>query len=280
MRLALVVPLIVLSMTLIVGGDVAGKILAGMGFPPVFIAWARFGVAAIILLPFAGLKRAELAQFLNWRLALRAALIVGGISCILTALKTEPIANVFGAFFVGPIVAYVLSVILLREQVTLIRSVLLVISFCGVLLVVRPGFGMTTGLALAFLAGCFHGGYLVATRWLAGSYRPRFLLYSQLVIGAIILAPFAMGPLPLIGAEAMVLLGLSALGSAAGNLILVAVNRSTPATVVAPLIYSQIIAATGFGWLQFGELPDVTGFVGLTIIIAAGAGSVWFARRR
>ena len=79
MRLALVVPLIVLSMTLIVGGDVAGKILAGMGFPPVFIAWARFGVAAIILLPFAGLQRAELGQFLNWRLALRAALIVGGI---------------------------------------------------------------------------------------------------------------------------------------------------------------------------------------------------------
>ena len=236
--------------------------------------------SAVVLLPFAGLRAAELRHFLNWRLILRTLFIVGGISCILTALKTEPIANVFGAFFVGPIVSNFLSVLLLKERVTWLRTVLLLVSFAGVLLVVRPGFGMTPGLALAFVAGCFHGSYLVATRWLAGAFRPRLLLYSQLLIGAIVLSPAAAVEMPQIGAQAAVLLALSALGSAFGNLILVTVNRTTPASVVAPLIYSQIIAATAFGWFQFGEFPDAVGVLGLIVIVAAGAGSVWFARGR
>ena len=45
---------------------------------------------------------------------------------------------------------------------------LLLVSFVGVLLVVKPGFGMQIGMGFALLAGCFHGSYLVATRSLAG----------------------------------------------------------------------------------------------------------------
>jgi len=104
-------------------------------------------------------------------------------NCILTALKTEEVANVFGAFFVGPLVAYTLSVVLLKEHSSLPRVALLLVGFVGVLLVVKPGFGMTSGLLIAMIAGVLHGSYLVATRWLAGDYRPRFLLWSQLLIG-------------------------------------------------------------------------------------------------
>jgi drug/metabolite transporter (DMT)-like permease len=216
---------------------------------------------------------------LDWRLYLRAILIVGGIVSILTALKTEPMANVFGGFFVGPVVSYFLSALLLREQITPLRTLLLLVSFAGVLLVVRPGFGMTAGMGFAILAGCFHGGYLVATRWLAGDFRPRFLLFSQLLIGAILLAPFAMSERPEITVPLFSLITLSALGSAGGNLLLVIVNRTTPAGVVAPLIYSQLLAAMVIGWAVFGQWPDAFSLTGLVIIMVAGVSSVWFAGR-
>lgn len=90
------------AVTCVVIGDTAGKILSGRGVDPVFIAWTRFGLAVGILLPFSRLSRADLAQFRDWRILLRGGVIAGGICCILTALRTEPIANVFGAFFVGP----------------------------------------------------------------------------------------------------------------------------------------------------------------------------------
>ncbi|MEL6841203.1 MAG: DMT family transporter [Pseudomonadota bacterium] len=266
-------------MFLIVGGDAAATVLTGAGFPQVFVAWTRFALAAVLLAPFCGLQWTELRRFIDWRLALRAALIVGGIVCILTALKTEPMANVFGGFFVGPVVSYFLSALLLRERITPLRTVLLLVSFAGVMLVVRPGFGMTTGMGFAILAGCFHGSYLVATRWLAGGYRPRFLLLSQLVIGAIMLAPFAVVPVPEFTLPVIGLITISALGSAAGNLLLVLVNRTTPAGVVAPLIYSQLLAAMVIGWAVFGQWPDGLSLVGLLIIMTAGVSSVWFAGR-
>lgn len=274
-----VVVMVVMAMVLIVSGDAAAKVLGGQGFDPVFTAWSRFALAAVIIAPFAGLQRSDLAQAKDWRLILRAMLIVGGIVCILTALRTEDMATVFGGFFVGPIVAYALSAFLLGERVTLARTILLGLSFVGVLIVVRPGFGMTAGMGFAILAGCFHGSYLVATRWLAALFRPRFLLLSQLVIGAVVLAPFAVGPLPAITGNAAVLIGISAMGSALGNLLLVLVNRTTPANVIAPLIYSQLVVATVLGVIIFGDWPDSTTLIGLAVIAIAGASSVWFAGR-
>ena len=266
-------------MTLIVAGDAAATLLTGAGFPQTFVAWTRFALAAAILLPVMGLRWHEVASFLDWRLYLRAALIVGGIVSILTALKTEPLANVFGGFFVGPVVSYFLSAYLLGERITPMRTVLLLGSFLGVLLVVKPGFGMTAGMGFAILAGCLHGSYLVATRWLAGGFRPRFLLLSQLLIGAVLLAPFAIAELPEITMPFFGLILISALGSAGGNLLLVLVNRTTPAGVVAPLIYSQLLSAMIIGWAVFGDWPDALSLLGLVIIMAGGVSSVWFARQ-
>jgi len=270
---------VVLAMTLIVGGDAAGTLLTGAGFSPSFVAWTRFALAAVLLAPFCGLSRADLGRLFDWRLALRAALIVGGITCILTGLRTEPLASVFGAFFIGPVVSYFLSALLLRERITLVRTVLLLISFAGVLLVVRPGFGMTEGMGFAVLAGCFYGAYLVATRWLAPDFRPRFLLFSQLLIGAILLLPFTFADRPEVTLPLFGLIAISALGSAGGNFLLVMVNRTTPAGVVAPLIYSQLLAAVLIGFLVFGDWPDALSFLGLVIIITGGVSSVWFARQ-
>ena len=274
-----IVAMIVGAMVLIVTGDAAAKLLTQQGFDPVFIAWARFALAAVMIAPFAGVRRGDIALAADWRLLLRGMLIVGGITCILTALRTENMANVFGGFFIGPIVAYALSVLLLKEHVTWMRTLLLAISFVGVLVVVRPGFGMTAGLGFAVLAGCFHGAYLVATRWLAGEFRPRFLLMSQLVVGAVVLAPFAIGPLPPVTLHITGLIMISALGSAFGNLLIVLANRTTPASVIAPLIYSQLLVATVIGFVVFGDWPDAPTFIGLAIIAVAGASSVWFAGR-
>ncbi|SOH95423.1 Threonine/homoserine efflux transporter RhtA [Monaibacterium marinum] len=271
--------LVFTAMCLIVTGDTAGKVMTQGGVAPSFIAWSRFAIAAAVLLPFSGLRWAELRSLLDWRVLLRAGLIAAGISCILTALRTEPIANVFGAFFIGPVVAYILSVLLLGEQVSKVRSILLALGFAGVMLVVRPGFGAGPGMAMALLAGCFYGGYLVATRWLAGEFRPRFLLISQLIVGAVVLMPMGVVALPVeVDPRLVGLIGLSALASAAGNYLLVTVSRTTPATAIVPLVYTQLIAATLAGVMVFGIWPDPLALIGLGVILLSGLASLWLSR--
>ncbi len=274
-----IVGIMFLAMTLIVIGDAAGKSLTAAGFSPFFTAWIRFALAAVVLLPFSGLARSEVGELFNWCIIVRACLIAAAICSILTALKTEPIANVFGGFFIGPMISYFLSAIILKEKITWRRTVLLLISFVGVILVVKPGFGMRSGMGFAVLAGCFHGTFLVTTRWLAPQYRPRFLLISQLLIGTVILLPFSIGPVPEINSDMIILIILSAMGSAFGNLLLVMVNKTTPANIIAPLIYSQLISATIVGFLVFADWPDHLSLIGLLIIMASGLSSFWLAGR-
>lgn len=268
------------SMTLIVGGDVAAKSLSQIGISPIFIAWTRFALASVVLLPFCGLARADIPALRDPRVWLRALLIMGGICLLLTALRTEPIANTFGAFFVGPVVAYALSCWLLRERITPARTILLGLSFVGVLLVVKPGFSATAGMGFAVLAGVFHGCYVVSTRWIAPLYRPRLLLISQLVLGGVLLAPFGLAARPdSMTLAAFTLIAISAMGSAFGNLLLVKLSQSTPSSVIAPLIYTQLIPATIFGYLVFSDWPDRVSLAGLAVIFATGIASLALSRR-
>lgn len=261
----------VLAMSLIPLGDTAGKLMTQIGVAPFFIAWARFALGGLMLLPVRRAKVWEDLKLLgNWRVWLRGLLIVAGISSILTALRTEPIALVFGAFFVGPMISYLLSALFLGERLTLWRSLMMIIGFGGVLLVVKPGFGMTPGLPFAVMAGVFYGAYLVTNRWLAGDMNPTALLLSQLVIGALVLAPVGVFLVPGLDGQIILLLALSAGASMLGNLLLLRAYQSAQATVLAPLVYFQLIAATLFGVLFFDDIPDGYAFLGMALLIVSG----------
>ncbi len=273
--------LVFLAVTCVVIGDTAGKLLTQDGIDPIIVAWTRFGLAAITLLPFSGLTRSDLLQLTDWRVLLRACFIAGGICCILTALRSEPIANVFGAFFIGPIVSYILAIIFLGERPTHSRGILLAIGFAGVMLVVKPGVGVSIGMLFALAAGVFYGAYLMMTRLVASDFRPRFLLISQLLVGTVILAPPALiSEIPAFDINVAALICLSALGSAIGNYMLVIANRQGEASLIAPLVYSQLVSATVIGVLVFNEWPDLMSTVGLILIALSGLGSLWFYQRR
>ncbi|WP_341871939.1 DMT family transporter [Roseivivax halodurans] len=266
------VALMFIAMSFIPSGDAAAKVLTSeMGYSPVFVAWARFAVGTLAVLPF--VPRGTAALFRDWRVWGRGALMACGITSIQIALSTAPIASVFAAFFVGPIVSFVLSAVFLHERVTVLRCALMAVGFAGVLLVVRPGFGAAPGLGFAFLAGLFYGSFLTASRALSGLAPARSLLLTQLVAGAVLLAPGAAFAPQQIGGAASGLLLVSGLFSMAGNLLLLMAYRIGTGSGLAPLVYFQLIAATALGWTIFGDLPDALTWAGLALVIGAGVAS-------
>lgn len=271
--------MILLAMTLIPLGDTAGKLMMQQGVSPIFVTWSRTLIGAICLLPISGLKLSELKLFFNWRIILRALLFVCAVTSILKGVETESLANVFGAFFIGPILSYFLAAFLLKEKITKMRSVLLLIGFAGALMVIKPGFGMTQGIAYAVLAGCFYGCMLVANRWLAGTYRPRLILISTLIIGTLVLTPFSLDSIPPLNTNLSLLVLLSALSSAIGNLLIIEANRKLPASVIAPFVYTQLIAATILGYAVFNNLPDSISLLGLLVLLTSGFASFFISSR-
>ena len=270
--MARAVLIMLVGMALIPLGDTFGKSLTSDGVAPFFVAFTRFAIAAIVLIPF--LPKGAWTAFKDWRLWFRASLIAGGICSILTALSTEPIANVFGAFFIGPIVAYTLSALLLKEPASLPRTALLLIGFAGVLMVVQPGPDMRPGLLFAVLAGCFYGSFLTASKWLVDAAPPLTLLFSQLAISALLTAPFGLAAIPPLDMWTSTMVVGSSLASMGGNLLLIVAFGLAHSTRLAPFVYFQIIAAVALGWAVFGTLPDTLAFAGIAILVGSGFASL------
>lgn len=265
------------AMSFIPAGDTFGKILTSEYLiAPAFVAWARFVVGAAVAVPTGPPGLLRLLR--DWRIWLRGLMLAFGILSILTALSMAPLASVFAAFFVGPLVSFLLSALFLKEPVTWLRAALMLLGFAGVLLVVRPGFSAAPGLGFAVLAGVFYGVFLTLSRSLSHLGTPRALLATQMVVGCVALAPFALPHLPPIDGYLAVLFLGSGLLSMAGNLLLLVAYGRATASALAPLVYFQLIAATVLGWTVFGDLPDALTWAGLALIIGAGVASARASR--
>ena len=95
------------------------------------------------------------------------------------------------------------------------------------------------------------------------------MLYPMVANFAVMAAilPAVYRPMPLLH---LGLVGvISILGFTAG-LCMIAAYRRSDATVVAPMQFSQILWAAGYGALFFNESPDPLTWIGAAIVIASG----------
>ena len=266
-----------IGMILIPTGDAASKLLSNAhGFHPYFIAWARFALGALLVLPF--IPRSCFTVFRNPLAWIRGVLLAVGISAITVAVSLDDLADVFAVFFVGPIISYILAVIFLKETVNLQRTALLLLGFCGILIIARPGFGFSAGLGFAFLAGTTYGTFLTLSRVAASQEEPQGLLISQMVIAAVITTPMALMYWPSQNMATLGLLTVSGASSMLGNLFLILAYARAPATRLAPFIYFQLIGALSLGWIIFDTLPDGWGLLGLGLLLVSGFGSAFLRR--
>jgi drug/metabolite transporter (DMT)-like permease len=67
--------------------------------------------------------------------------------------------------------------------------------------------------------------------------------------------------------------------AALSGILAVYAYRAAPASVIAPLQYFEIVSATLFGWLVFGDFPDPIKWLGIAIIIGSGLFIIWRERR-
>lgn len=190
---------------------------------------------------------------------------------------TIPLAEAYCLVFLIPVLATILSVIVLKEQVSLDRWILVVVSFLGVLLVVRPGFReVELGHITAFICAVAAAVSLTTIRLISGAERrvtlfalPGLLTLIGNIVGLAIVG-FSWPSWGILGA--LVVCGV--LGGIGYMLQLKGVALA-PASRVAPMQYSQIIWALLYGALFFSEVPDAISLAGLGVIVAAGLANIF-----
>jgi len=242
------------------------------GYSPLFIGWARYAVAGLIVLPIAVARNGVRIFPAEKRLLhlLRTLFLVVSMTLYFLALARIPLATAISAFFIGPIVAVVLSIFILKERVTRPKVMSLVLGFIGAIVILRPGAELNPGLLLAFGAGLCFGFYLIATRLAAQQSDPIKTLAFQCVVGTLLLTPQAIATWAAPQWNDLIFfLGLG-LFSAFSHMLSIAAFRFAEASTLSPLVYLELIGAALIGYYAFGEIPDLFTVIGAGLIILAG----------
>jgi drug/metabolite transporter (DMT)-like permease len=277
-----------LGLTLLATGYVIMSLTDGVAkfltaeFAPGEIAWARYSFMATLTLPF-------VVAINGWRSLLpdrivanlmRGVLIGLGSAMTFIALQKIPLADSVAIFFIQPFLLSILSMIFEHEKVGWRRWSAIVIGFGGALLVIQPTFAEFGPYALlqAASAACF-AGFMLLNRRLRDTGPVMSLQAFSSLTGAVVLTLLLVGGsvadiptftfvMPTAPQWAM----LAAFGGCAAighSLMVLAFRYATPA-VIAPTAYVQIISATVFGYVVFGDFPNLKTWIGIVIIVSCG----------
>ncbi|MEW2918969.1 DMT family transporter [Ruegeria sp. ANG10] len=211
-----------------------------------------------------------------WLVLLRSALMVSSMVCAFYSFSVLPLAEVYSLLFSFPLIVTVLSIPILGEVVRAQRWAAVGVGLIGVLIVLRPGATDITLGHLAALTAAFCSAFAsVLVRKIGNEERSAVLILYPMLLAIVAMSlaqPAVYLPPSLLHLAMMALVGVFSV--IAQHLIILA-YRAAPAGVIAPSQYSQIIWATLFGMVFFGERPDIWVAVGASVIIASGVYVVW-----
>jgi drug/metabolite transporter (DMT)-like permease len=264
---------LILASTVFLGAsDVTAKYLS-TSLPSIEIAWIRFLVFALIMVP-AMVPGSPLFALRTPRPGLqlmRGVALLSSSLFFISGLRFLPIAEASATGFVSPLFVTALSIVFLSERVGLRRWLATAIGLIGVVIILRPGtsafhpaafFPLVSALAWACT--------LIITRMMSGRERAATIMSWSSIVGVCVLSALV----PLVWVAPVwkdILFGVFiGVASTAGQWIVVLAFRYADASVLAPFSYTQLLWVSILGFLVFGELPDIWTVAGAIFIVASG----------
>jgi drug/metabolite transporter (DMT)-like permease len=264
---------LILASTIFLGvSDVTAKYLSAT-LPSIEIAWIRFMVFGIIMIP-AMMPGSPLFALPTNRLGLqllRGLTVLASSLFFISGLRFLPIAEASATGFVAPLFVTALSIIFLGEQVGLRRWIATGVGLIGVIVILRPGSGAFHPAAFfPIVSALAWACTLIMTRMMSGSERAITVMTYSSIAGVCILT--ALVPLVWVAPSWHdIMLGIFiGVASTAGQWIVVLAFRYADASVLAPFSYTQLLWVSILGFLVFGEVPDVWTVTGAAFIVASG----------
>lgn len=252
--------------------DMQAKYLGSL-YPVPEVVWGRYAGHFLLMAAVLG-PRYGRTLVRTKRLGLqmvRSVLLLLSTAFFFTAVSLLPLAEAAAIGFVSPLLLVLLSIPMLGEKVGWRRMSAVVVGFCGVLLILRPGGSLFTPAALLPLGTAVtYAFYQILTRKIAATENPMASLFYTSLVGAAVTSiaiPFffvmpAWQHVPMF-------ISLGVLGGVGHYLMIRALNGA-PASVLAPFSYSAMIWSLTYGYLIFGNFPEPIALVGIAIIVASG----------
>ena len=252
--------------------DVVVKVVGGIYSPVQIVFFSvllSFPLATLTLMRDS--KPSTLVPIHPWWMLTRAvATVMTGFTAFY-AFSVLPLAQVYTILFASPLLITVLAIPVLGEKVRIRRWAAVIVGLIGVLVVLRPGSAeLSIGHLAALLAAVGGSIASIIVRKIGSEERPVVMLLYPMALNFVVMAaalPFIYEPMPI---EHLGMMGIIAVFAWIASRMIISAYQAGEAAIIAPMQYSQIIWATIFGFLFFGELIDINTAIGAGIIIASG----------
>ncbi|WP_245409887.1 DMT family transporter [Pararhizobium haloflavum] len=221
-----------------------------------------------------------------WLNILRGLVMGVASLCFFAAVKYMPIADALAIFFVEPFILTALSAIFLGEKVGWRRWTAIAVGFVGAVIVIEPSLARFGAVALLpLMTAMLFATYLLMNRMLGVHDGPLVMQYLAGIGGTAIAFVFiAVGgfagidnlqpSLPASGLSVALVLLLGALAAFGHGFVVLAFQKA-PASVLAPFQYLEIVSAVLMGYFIFGDVPSLSKWVGIAIIVGSGLFIFW-----
>jgi drug/metabolite transporter (DMT)-like permease len=269
--------LMMMGLALFTGGEAVVKTLAPK-YDVTQIVWSRYVFHALVT--FVLFSRSGIFKLAKttrpWLHISRSALMLTATSLFFLALGYLPLADAVAIHFIAPILITAFSIPILKEQVGWRRWAAIFVGFIGALIIIRPGGGGTHWAALLPLGSAVcYAIYQILTRIASKTDSTQTSLFWTSVFGVgvtSLFVPFVwITPTPI---EWLLMAGLGGMYGV-GHYLLIRGLEMAPASRLSPFLYTQIIWATLFGVIFFGQFPDGLTIAGAAVVIASGLYIWW-----
>ncbi len=207
------------------------------------------------------------------RIGLRTLAEVGATFCFLVALFNMPIANITAVIQSLPLTLALAAAVFLGEPLGWRRGLAILIGFCGVMIIIRPGVGGFNLFALLGLGTVFFVTVrdLIVRRF-SPSVSSLFVAFITSVTITVVsgLALATLGSWTHVPSATLAFLAVAAVFVLLGYYFSIAAMRIGEVATVTPFRYTSVLWAIALGWFVFGEIPDGWTSFGILIILATG----------
>jgi drug/metabolite transporter (DMT)-like permease len=240
-----------------------------------FVVAMRYIVHCLLMIVILAPRHA--GQMLQTRrrgwVVVRAFTLVTASLFIGLALQRMPQAETTAITFLSPVFVVLLASPLLGEKIGGLGWLAALAGFGGVLLIARPGGGLDAwGIGFAVVTAVANAGYQLLSRVLAKTERTIALLFYTALVGSVVFGlalPWIWESRAPSSLEYLLFLGMGVAG-ALGHYLFTRAYSYAAASLLAPVIYLQLLWAALLGWLVFGDIPDALGALGMVIVAGAG----------
>ena len=210
--------------------------------------------------------------------------------CFFTSLITIPLANAVAIFFIAPLIITSLSVLFLGEKVGICSWLAVFIGFVGVVIILRPGYGVFNFASLLpLVAALAYSLVQIMTRKMGKAEKTsKMVFYIQLNLvffSAIsglffghgnfadpsqptlyfLLRAWIVPPLK----DFLIMVGIGIL-SGMGAYCISQAYRVSKAGFIAPFEYVALPLSIFWSIVVFSEWPDIITWIGIILICGAG----------